>query len=143
MKSNKGITLVSLAVYIVVLCVLLGTMSTIIKYFYSNVNEVTITNDTADKYSRFISYLTNDLNSGSVQGVAASSSVIGITLSSSIHQYTYNDNQLSYIVTENGNTEKQIILCENVRSCVFSYSNNKLNIEIQIGEITYNNVFSI
>lgn len=63
MKSNKGMTIISLLIYIIVLTVVIGTMSMIIKYFYKNMNETIISSDTSDQYSRFIAYISSDINS--------------------------------------------------------------------------------
>lgn len=63
MKSNKGITLISLIIYIIILSVVIGTSSILIKYFYSNTEETVISKKTANQYSRFVAYLTDDINS--------------------------------------------------------------------------------
>ncbi len=63
MKSNKGMTLISLLIYLIVLLVVIGTMSLIIKYFYENMDETVISSDTSDQYSRFIAYISSDINS--------------------------------------------------------------------------------
>lgn len=63
MKSNKGITIVSLIIYIIVLTVVVGVVSTLTKYFYRNMDETTISNKTSEQYSRFIAYITDDINS--------------------------------------------------------------------------------
>lgn len=63
MKSNKGMTLISLLIYLIVLLVVIGTMSLIIKYFYKNMDETVISSDTSDQYSRFIAYISSDINS--------------------------------------------------------------------------------
>lgn len=61
--NNKGITLISLLVYIIVMTVVIGTVSSVMKYFYKNTNEVTLSSDTAEQYSRFVAYITDDTNS--------------------------------------------------------------------------------
>lgn len=63
MKSNKGITLVSLIIYVIILSVVIGTSSILIKYFYANSEEKILSKKTANQYSRFIAYLTEDINS--------------------------------------------------------------------------------
>ena len=63
MKNNKGMTVISLIVYVIVLSILIGVVSTIMRYFYINTDETIVKNNTADKYSRVIAYITNDLNS--------------------------------------------------------------------------------
>ena len=63
MKSNKGMTIISLIVYIIVLSVVIGSISLFIKYFYNNTEEKIITKKTANQYSRFVAYITDDINS--------------------------------------------------------------------------------
>ena len=63
MNSNKGITLISLIVYIIVLLIVIGMISTFTKYFYKNADEIVISNNSSENYSRFITYLTDDVNS--------------------------------------------------------------------------------
>lgn len=63
MKANKGITLISLITYVIILSIVIGTSSILIRYFYINTEETVISKRTADQYSRFITYLTDDINS--------------------------------------------------------------------------------
>ncbi len=63
MKNNKGITLVSVIIYIIVLTIVMGTVSFMMKYFYNNTDETIISANTSDQYSRFLAYITDDVNS--------------------------------------------------------------------------------
>ena len=63
MKKNKGITIISLIIYIIVLSVVIGTTSILIRYFYRNTEETVISKKTSDQYSRFVAYITDDTNS--------------------------------------------------------------------------------
>ena len=63
MKSEKGVTLVSLVTYVVVLSVLIGVISSIMTFFYGNLDKTIIDTNTSNQYSRFVAYLTKDLNS--------------------------------------------------------------------------------
>ena len=63
MKKNKGITIISLIIYIIVLSVVIGTTSILIRYFYRNTEETVISKKTSDQYSRFVAYITDDINS--------------------------------------------------------------------------------
>ena len=62
MRSNKGMTLISLIVYIIILSIVIGTTSILIQYFYSNTEETVVSKKTANQYSRFVAYLTDDIN---------------------------------------------------------------------------------
>lgn len=63
MKTNKGMTLISLIIYIIVLAILIGMISMFTQYFYKNTDETIVTNNTSEQYTRFIAYLTKDVNS--------------------------------------------------------------------------------
>ncbi len=63
MKDNKGITMISLIIYIIILTFLIGTSSILIRYFYNNTEETIISKKTADQYSRFMAYITDDFSS--------------------------------------------------------------------------------
>lgn len=71
MKAKKGITIISLIVYVIVLSILIGTTSIIIKYFYNNTEETVISKKTANQYSRFVAYITDDINSRKNQRYAS------------------------------------------------------------------------
>ena len=62
-KANTGVTLISLLIYIIVMTVVIGTISSVMKYFYKNTDEVILSSDTAEQYSRFVAYMTDDINS--------------------------------------------------------------------------------
>ena len=63
MNSNKGITIISLLIYIIVLTIVIGTISFLMRYFYKNANETLISSNSSDQYSKFIKYITDDVNS--------------------------------------------------------------------------------
>lgn len=143
MKSNKGITLISLIIYIIVLSVVIGTISLMMKYFYKNENETVILASTSEKYSRFIAYITDDINSGKVdaqQTNVEGTADLKITFSDGIiHEYKFENNKIYYII----GTEKKIILSKDIETCEFSYENRKITTNIKIGDITYHNNFYI
>lgn len=63
MKSNKGMTVLSLIIYVIVLTVVIGTASILMKYFYRNSEETVISSQASSQYSRLITYITDDINS--------------------------------------------------------------------------------
>lgn len=147
MKSNKGLTLVSLIIYLIVLSVVIGTMSTLTKYFYRNSEETLITNNTAEQYSRLIAYITDDINLGKIKSVVADTEGKYIDISftdNTKHQYLYEEEKVYFILTDTlGNIEKYITLCNEIEDCEFLYEDNKIKTRVQIKEIIYNNSFSV
>ena len=69
MKNNRGVTLTSLAIYIIGLVTMIGLLSVFMRFFYRNVNRKSYTDDTAERYSKFIMYLTNDVNLNDIKKV--------------------------------------------------------------------------
>ena len=63
LKSNRGVTLTALVIYVMGLAVVITLMAMILKYFYRNVNDVTISQNADEQYSKFLAYLTKDANS--------------------------------------------------------------------------------
>ena len=63
MNSERGVTLTSLIIYVIVMCIVVGMISTITGSFYSSAEDIAITNKTADEYSRFLVYIVGDINS--------------------------------------------------------------------------------
>lgn len=61
-----------------------------------------------------------------------------------MHDYILQNGNLYYAtINESGNTEKKLKLSDRVKECSFLSENNKLKISIKIGDIVYNNSFTI
>lgn len=144
MKSNKGITLTSLIIYVIVFCMVIGTVATLSGYFTKNMNEVVITTDSAQQYTKLTTYLSEDINSINLQNVEVEDGNIKITFKdSSTHTYMYNSEKIYYIVENNGTVEKKITLCNKIKACIFNYEIDKLKINVLIDGIYYNNNYTI
>ena len=146
MRSNKGITLTSLIIYIIVFTIVIATVSTISGYFMKNTDEVVIGAGASEQYTRFTTYLTNDINSINFKTIKVGTDYINITfLDQSSHQYIYNNSKIYYISEKEGNIDKEITICDKIDNYSFEYdaSNSKLKISITIDEINYNNNYSI
>lgn len=146
MRSNKGITLTSLIIYIIVFTIVIATVASISGYFTKNTDEVVIGADASEQYTRFTTYLTNDINSINFKSIKVGTDYINITfLDKSSHQYIYNNNKIYYISEKDGNIDKEITLCDKIDGFSFQYdeTNKKLKISITINGISYNNNYSI
>ena len=145
MKNNKGITLVSLVIYLIVLTMLIGVSSLFMKQFYQNTNKYMITGDTSENYVRFMTYITKDINSKSLQNVNLSSNAITFNFKDgSKHFYAYKENSIYFSqIGSSGTEEKVIKICQKVSTATFSYSGRRLETVICIDNVTYKNVFTI
>ena len=64
MKSNKGITLTSLIIYVIGLTIMVATIATLTTFFYKNIDAGDINTDTTQytKFSSVFLYLINRKN---------------------------------------------------------------------------------
>ena len=138
MKSNRGITLTSLVIYIIGLTIVISIVGTFTNYFNRNINEVTIKQNAEEEYSKLLAFLTKDVNSDNL--VYVESGINGIDCAifkfsdGTEHQYILQNQIIYYLNVENLN-EKKIVLCENVTaSNVFEYSVNILNVNYKVNE---------
>ena len=61
LKSEKGITLTTLVVYIIVMLIVVGIMSTISTFFYKNLGIVRDSAKYASEFDKFNSYIVKDV----------------------------------------------------------------------------------
>ena len=118
MKSQKGITLISLTIYIIVIVILVGMMSIVSRYFYSNVDDISNNVEPLTEYTKFSSYITDDINHDNIEVLECK---------------TEDDGNSSYIVFNNGAQytflkrnksiyRNKVKICRWVENCVFENS---------------------
>ena len=124
MKSNKGITLTSVIVYVIGMTVIVGLVATLTSYFYKNINVEELSDDTSTQYTKFSSIFTKEINKEdnyvidaktteeTINGENTKTSYI---IFSSGNQYTYKgENKAIY--------KNNIKICQNIDRCDFFYS---------------------
>lgn len=62
MKSQKGITLISVTIYVIVMLITVAVVSVVTSYFYNNIQEYTVKTDSISEYTKFNSYFTEEVN---------------------------------------------------------------------------------
>jgi len=126
LKSNKGITMTSLVIYVIVLMIVIALMSNFSGVFYKNTNDITIKENTDEQFTRFLAYLTKDINSEEVifvkTGTREQDQAKYLILKfkdGKEHQYISINNNIYYISID---ANKKLILCNNSTG-VFTYDN--------------------
>lgn len=134
MKSERGITITSIIIYIVALTSIVIIVGRVSTYFYKNVNYVK-TNATADaEYTKFNSYFTDDINIE--KNTIASYGTNYIIFSKSEHQYTY----------QNGNIYmNKVKISKDVESFELNYNETTgiISINMQIKGKNYSNTYTV
>lgn len=120
MKSDKGITLTSLIIYLIGMAIVIGTIATLTSFFYKNINIEDIKSDTTTQYTKFSSIFLDEINIENNYVIDCKTSIeneikISYIIFSSGNQYTFNGKNNSIY-------KNKIKICENVDDCDFSYS---------------------
>ena len=144
MKSNKGITIISLLIYIIVLSIVIGTISMLMKYFYENTDETVVSDNPFEQYSRFVTYLSSDINSENIKDFTNTQYEITFNLNDgkTSHIYAKEGSKIYYKVVQENSSDKKIELCNRVGNNYSIIStNNKIEIQITLDGNEYKNVF--
>lgn len=107
MKEEKGITLTSLILYIMVLLVVVGTLSYVSTYFYSNTSYITDIGKYTAEFNKFNVYFIEDVKNNS--------NLYSITENKIVFEdgtiYTYSNGSIY---------RNKVEICKNINSCIFS-----------------------
>ena len=90
MKNSKGITLISLIVYVVGMTLVVALIATITSFFYKNINVGDINTDNTTQFTKFSSVFSDEIN-------REDNAVIDCKT------YTENSIKISYIIFSSGN----------------------------------------
>ena len=72
-KSQKGITLTSLVIYVVALTIIMGVLTTITTTFFSNMGNVVDSPKEINEYNKFIMFFVTDIKNYNTATVTDSS----------------------------------------------------------------------
>lgn len=134
MKSEKGITLISLIVYVVAMVVVVTIITTLTGYFYGNINTLQSRNEGSKQYTAFNSYLINDINKKENYILTDISSDSKIIFANG-NQYTFAGSAIYF---------NKIKICKDITDCQFQYDNekNKITVEMNIDGKNFNNEYT-
>lgn len=108
--KNKGITLISLSMYIVGMLIVVITVGTITSFFYTNVAELRDSVDSLGEFNKFnVAFLEEvKRNRNSVDTIEESKIVFS--------------NGTEFLFQDNGIYKNQVKICEQINQCQFSVS---------------------
>lgn len=127
MKSQKGITLISLTVYIIAMVMIIAIMSVVSNYFYTNIDSVTNAIDPLAEYMNFNTFFSDEVNHNNIKVLECEDNYIVFD----------NDVQYSFIKRNKGIYRNQVKICKDVENCTFlreiKNGKNMITVTIQIG----------
>ena len=112
MKSEKGVTIISLIIYVIVLSVVIGMVAIISGAFMDSVDEAEMYTDPIEQYTTFNSYFSEEVNHPGLEVVQCQDDYVLFS----------NGVQYSFISENRGIYKDKVKICRNIDNCNFSQS---------------------
>lgn len=134
MKNQKGITLISLIIYVLAMIIVIGAVANITKYFYHNVSF--LTGGVTEYYvcTTFNSYFSEDINiyGNYVESCDGNS----IQFGHNGNKYSFENNSIYY---------NSVKICSDVDECKFEYNSETeiIRVYIKSDDKEYDNYYTI
>ena len=113
MKSEKGITLISVIIYVIAMIIVIAIITTLTGYFYNNINISTESQNINKQYTKFNSFFLEEVNkSGNIIIESDTESENPYIIFSDKNQYTFiKQNKAIYL--------NQVKIATNIEECTF------------------------
>ena len=139
MRSNKGVTLTSITIYIVALSIVVAIIKRISVYFYRNLESVSTNTTAIAEYTKFNSYFTDEINIEENEVAECGTDESGmpyIIFFKSQNQYSYKNNAVY---------RNKVKIISNVDTCQISYDINTkiITVNLTILGKTYNTSYTV
>ncbi len=121
MKSEKGVTLTSVMIYVVAFTVIVLLIGRVTTYFYSNVQNVSSNTTANSEYTKFNSYFTAEINIANNHVEVCKDNYI--IFSKTQTQYTYQNGKMYMDKAK---------ICKDIDECTFSYNATTKVISVHI-----------
>ncbi len=126
MQNEKGVTLISVTIYIIVMLIIVAVITVLTSYFYHNVDINSASQNLNQQYTKFNSYFTEEVNKkgnklleiGETENESGNGTQKYIIFSSG--------NQYTYIPENQGIYMNQVKIAQNITGCTFT-SNQEEN----------------
>lgn len=138
MKSERGVTLTSIMIYIIALTIAVVTIGRLITYFYKNINMVDSSSISDAEYMKFNSYFTDEVNieGNEVELIGDENETSYIIFSKTQNQYTYKNGKIY---------RGKVKICDNINQCVFDYDETTkiISVELKIKDKDYSTKYTV
>lgn len=114
MKSERGITLTSVMIYVLVFTIVVLTIGRITTYFYKNVKTLSTSTTSYGQYTKFNSYFSEEVNiKGNTVEIQEDDKTKKIIFSETNNVYTWTENKIF---------RNKVKICSNVKDFNCSYN---------------------
>lgn len=142
MKSQNGITLISLTIYVIAMAIVVGTVAIISTFFYSNMNDTTHDLNPITEYTKFNSFFSDEVNHSNIKILDCGTTEDG-------QNYIVFDNgvQYTYIPENQGIYRNQVKIARGVTNCTFTKNiqngKNIVNVVFEAGNRTRETTYTL
>jgi len=137
MKSQKGITLITLTVYIIGLAIVIAMVAVVSGFFYNNIEDVATNIKPNTEIAKFYSFFSEEMNYDNIKVLEYDEDYIVFS----------NGVQYAYIEENQGIYKDRVKISEGVSRCKFRYyiENGKhmIGVEISIENTNVNREFAL
>lgn len=128
LKKEKGITLISLIVYVIALTMLVAVIANVSRSFYKNMSEFSDSDSIELKFTQLNTFFLREINS--------SDTYISLCTGSNIRfsdgtQYLYKEGAVYYQTND-----KNIKICDGIKNCTFQHNGATGVVSVNISDGT-------
>lgn len=145
MKSQKGVTLISLTVYIIVMTIVVGTVTLISSYFYTDIKDKANSVEPLAQYTKLNSFITQEINRPNIKVLECKTIYIDNDQTKGVEtSYIVFDNGVQYTFINNnqGIYRNQVKIAQQIKSCSFTQAmenaKTKITINVQAQKNNFN-----
>lgn len=111
MKSQKGVTLISLTIYVIVMTIVVAVMAMVSSYFFTNTSSLSGNMNSLTEYTKFNGFFTEEINKQNIKVLECKSNYVVFN----------NGVQYTYIPENNGIYKDKVKIADKVKNCEFLY----------------------
>ena len=130
MKEQKGITLISLIIYVVLITFVVAGVSLLTSSFYKNVREFDNESESVVSYSKFNMYFLNDIKKDKIQIDEYQDNYLIL-----FRKDNLNNESIQYSIQNGALYRNKVKICDDVKDGKFTanLSNDTINVYLKIG----------
>ena len=121
MKSEKGITLISLIIYVIALTIVIGIIAVISGYFYKNIATTSENVEPMVEYTKFNSFFSEEVNYRGIKVLDCQSTTGDNGKIETSYIVFDNGVQYTYISANKGIYRNKVKIARGIDECTFEY----------------------
>lgn len=141
MRTQRGVTLTSLVIYIIGMVMIISIVSVLTTYFYKNIKNVGADINPIAEYTKFNSYFTNETNTENIK-------ILEVSNEGNQHYIVFdNGTQYTFVPENKGIYRNNVKVCQGVTACIFTTGlengNDTVKVKMMIEEKDYTNKYTL